>query len=334
MKSLRRVRITGTGMYVPPKVVTNSDLEKLMDTSDEWIQQRSGICERRYAEDGVGPSHLAHEASLKAIEAAGIDKGQIDLVIVASLSPDYYFPGVSSFLQDHLGLGTTPAFDVRNQCSGFIYALNIGQLYVATGQYDRVLVVGAEVHSSALNFTTAGRDVAVLFGDGAGAVILEPSDDPEHGIMSVALHTEGEHRDRLKVQFPGTIQKPYVREENIKENTIYPHMEGRHVFKNAVQRLTEVSLEVLADNHLTPDDVDFFAFHQANLRINEFVMKQLEQDISKTHNNIQKYGNCSAASVPMVLDEAVRAGRVKSGDIVCLSAFGAGYSWGGALLRW
>lgn len=334
MRALRRVRITGTGMFVPPDVYSNHDLEKLMETSDEWIQQRSGIRERRFAKPGVGPSHLGLEAAKNALAAAKLEPKDLDLIVFATLSPDYYFPGPGVFLQDKLGCGTIPALDVRNQCSGFLYGLNVAQLFIASGQYDRVLVVGAEVHSAALNLTTAGRDVAVLFGDGAGAVVLEASDSPERGIMSMHLHSEGAFRDMLKIEAPGTSHAPYISEAAIREGTHYPHMEGKFVFKHAVTRLPEVVHEALKANHLAPNDVDHYLFHQANLRINEAVLKQLDQPASKAPHNIDRYGNCSAASIPMLLDETVRAGKIAKGDLVCMAAFGAGFTWGSALIRW
>jgi 3-oxoacyl-[acyl-carrier-protein] synthase-3 len=333
-QALRRVKIAGTGMYVPPKVVTNADLEKLMDTSDEWIQQRSGIKERRYAEDGVGASDLAFAASTKALAAAGFEAKDLDLVIVASLSPDYYFPGASVFLQDRLGLGTTAAMDLRCQCSGFLYALNVGQLFVASGQYNRVLVCGAETHSRGLNFTTAGRDVSVLFGDGAGAVVLAPAERPDQGVLAVKLHAEGSGRDLLKIEYPSFRRLPAITHDNIEAGKQWPVMDGKQVFRHAVRRMPEVVNEVLQSERLSPGDVDHYFFHQANLRINEAAMQQLGQPMEKSFNNIQRYGNCSAASIPMVLDEAVRLGRVKTGDLICMASFGAGFTWAGALVRW
>jgi 3-oxoacyl-[acyl-carrier-protein] synthase-3 len=329
-----RARITGTGMYVPDKIVTNKDLEKFMDTTDEWIRQRSGVEERRWVEDGIAPSDLGLIAAEKAIEAAGIKATDIDMIVVASLSPGYYFPGVSAFIQTKLGLETTPAFDVRAQCTGFIFSLDIGRCLIESGNYKKVLVVGAEVHSAALDLTTRGRDIAVLFGDGAGAVILEPSDDPERGIMSTHLYTEGSKADMLCVKYPGTSQKPYIRHEDLESGIIYPRMQGKHVFKSASTRMPQVVREALTHNNLTVDDVDMFLFHQANLRINEMVLKQLGAPASKTYNNIMKYGNCSAASAPIVLDECIRSGKVKPGDIVCMTGFGAGYTWGSALMRY
>jgi 3-oxoacyl-[acyl-carrier-protein] synthase-3 len=333
-KALRRVRITGTGMYVPPEVVTNKDLEKLMETSDEWIQQRSGIKERRQAKDGLGASDLGYEAAIECLDAAGRKASDVDMIIFATLSPDYYFPGAGVFLADKLKMGTKPALDVRNQCTGFLYALDIGKLYVASGQVNRVLVVGAEVHSRALNYSTPGRDIAVLFGDGAGAVLLEPSDSPERGIISVHLHADGQYRDLLKMQYPSMINKPYMTKEAVEEGLIWPYMDGKAVFKHAVTRMPEAVMEALNANHLAPGDVDLFVFHQANSRINEMAMKQLGQPLEKSFNNIEKYGNCSAASIPMCLAEAERQGRLKRGDIVCLAGFGAGFTWGSALIRW
>ena len=329
-----RAKIVGTGMFVPPDVYTNKDLEKMMDTTDEWIQQRSGIRERRYAKAGIGPSDLALEAAKSALSMAGLKSSDLDLIVFATLSPDYYFPGSGAFLQDHLGCGTIPAIDIRNQCSGFIYGLSVAQAFIASGLYKRVLLVGAECHSRALNFTTAGRDVSVLFGDGAGAVVLVAGDDPNRGVMSVHLHAEGAHRDLLKLETPGTRNWPMVSKEDLDAGRQYPKMDGRNVFKHAVTRMPEVVHEALTHNNLTPDDVNLYLFHQANMRINEAVMKNLGQPITKSHNNMEHYGNCSAASIPMCLDEAVRGGRVKANDVVCMTAFGAGFMWGSALVRW
>jgi len=329
-----RAAITGTGMYVPDNVVTNKDLEKFMDTSDEWIRQRSGIEERRWVEAGVAPSDLGLIASQRALDAAGLKATDIDMIVVASLSPGYYFPGVSAFIQTKLGLETTPAFDIRAQCTGFIFALDTARCFIESGNYKKILVVGAEVHSSALDISTRGRDIAVLFGDGAGAVIMEATDEPERGIISCHLHTQGSMADKLCVKFPGTIQKPYITHEDLESGICYPRMEGKHVFKSASTRMPEVVREALAFNNLTVEDVDWFLFHQANLRINEMVLKQLGAPAEKTYNNIMRYGNCSAASTPMVLDELVRGGKIKKGDLICMSGFGAGYTWGSAVMRW
>ena len=332
--SLRRVRVTGTGMFVPPEIYTNKDLEKLMDTSDEWIQQRSGIRERRFAKEGVGVSDLGVEASKLALSMAGLTPRDIDLVVFSTLTPDYYFPGAGVFLTDKLGMGTTPALDVRNQCSGFLYGLTCAHTFIASGQYNRVLLVGAETHSRALNFTTAGRDIAVLFGDGAGAVVLEASSDPECGILSTHLHADGAHREHLKMQYPSNLQWPFIKQENLDQNLLWPKMDGRLVFKNAVARVPEVVKQALKANYLHPNDISLYIFHQANIRINEAVMKALDQPMEKSFNNIDRYGNCSAASIPMCIDEAVRSGRLKRNDLVCLASFGAGFTWGAAIMRW
>jgi len=334
MRTLRRARISGTGMYVPPDVYTNKDLEAMMDTSDEWIQQRTGIRERRFAKNGIGPADLGLEAARQALDMAGLEATDIDLIVFATLAPDYYFPGSAVFLQDLLGARTVPALDVRNQCSGFLYGLNVAQLAIAAGQCERALVVGAETHSRALDLTTAGRDVAVLFGDGAGAVVLEAADDPRRGVISVHLHVDGSHRDALKIEFPSTRQWPSITKENLDAGGQYPKMDGKHVFKHAVKRMPEVVYEALSANDLTPDDIDLYLFHQANIRINEAVLKHLGQPQDKTHNNMDRYGNCSAASIPMCLDECVRAGRVKEGALLCMAAFGAGFTWGSAIVRW
>ena len=334
MDVLRRVRITGTGMHVPERVVTNDDLAALMDTSDEWIRQRTGVATRHHVDPGTGPAELAREATAKALDAAGIEAGDLDLIIVASLSPHHDFPGTSAFLQHQLGLSEIPAMDIRCQCTGFLYALEVGRLFVASGQYDRVLVCGAEVHSTGLDFSTRGRDTAVIFGDGAAGFILEPSNDSERGILSVHLHAEGEHARRLWVEAPGSARSPRISAEDLEQGRHFPHMDGRFVFKHAVRRMPEVIHEALDQNKCSLEDVDLFLFHQANLRINEYVANQLGIPPEKTHNNIEVYGNCSAASIPMCLDECVRRGVLEEGGLVCMAGFGSGFTWGSALIRW
>lgn len=334
MDVLRRVRITGTGMFLPPRVVSNRDLEERMETSDEWIQQRTGIVTRKHVEPGTGPAHLAKEAALRALESAGLEPGDLDAIVVASLSPHHEFPGISAFLQPMLGVAEIPAMDVRCQCTGFLYALQVGRLFVASGQYDRVLVCGAEVHSTGLDFTTRGRDTAVIFGDGAGAVVLEPSEDAERGILGVYLHADGKHAKRLWVEAPGSVLSPRLTPQLLEEGRHFPTMDGRFVFKHAVTRMPEAIHEALEANKFTLQDVDLFLFHQANLRINEYVAGQLGIGPEKTHDNIQVHGNCSAASIPMCLDECVRAGRVQEGTLICMAGFGSGFTWGSALVRW
>jgi len=320
-------------MYVPPKVVTNQDLEARMDTSDAWIRQRSGIEARRHIDGPLGTSDLALEAARRALAAAGLEPGDLDLIVLATLSPDHQFPGSSALLQAKLGLATTPAMDVRCQCSGFIYALNVGKLFVTAGQYERVLVVGAEVHSPVLDLTTRGRDVAVLFGDGAGAVILEPAEDGAGGLGEFVLHAQGAYADRLWIERPGTAGGSWVTDADVAAGRTRPSMDGRYVFKHAVQRLEEVVSATLTQNGLALEAIDHFLFHQANLRINEHVAAALGIPAAKVPSNIQKYGNCSAASIPMLLDENLRSGRIRRGDRVLMAAFGAGFTWAGGVMR-
>ncbi|MBC7660224.1 MAG: ketoacyl-ACP synthase III [Chitinophagaceae bacterium] len=329
-----KAKITGTGMYVPPKVVSNFDLEKIMDTSDEWIRQRSGIETRHQVED-QGTADLAYEAALKAFESAQCSAKDIDLIILATLSADHMFPGSSALLQARLGLETTPSMDLRAQCSGFLYSLSVAKSFIESGAYKRILVVGAETHSPILDYTTRGRDVAVLFGDGAGAVIVEASPDATSQIGKVILHSQGQFADRLWVERPGTRggSGKWLTQDHLAEGKQYPYMEGRYVYKHAVERLQEVVKEVLETEGLTIADIDCFLFHQANIRINEKVAELLHIPLEKCPSNIQKYGNCSAASIPMLLDEMVRSGRVKRGDKLLMAAFGAGFTWAGSVVR-
>jgi 3-oxoacyl-[acyl-carrier-protein] synthase-3 len=329
-----RAKITGTGMCVPDKVVTNDDLSQLMDTSDEWIRQRSGIAERRYIVDGELPSHLATRASRRALEAAGIDAGDIDCIVLATLSPQADFPGTSFFLQRELGLSETPCFDLRAQCSGFVYSLACANSMIVAGQFEKMLVVGCEVHSTGIDRSDAGRDVAVLFGDGAGAVVLERNEADDAGILEVRLHAEGEHAEKLWIEAPGSGRVPVrIDHQSIEERRHFPYMEGRFVFKHAVTRMPEVLLETLNAASLKLDDIDLFLFHQANLRINEYVANELGIPEEKRINNIDRYGNCSAASIPMLLDEAVRGGRLRPGQLFSMTTFGSGFSWSSAVAR-
>lgn len=325
--------ISGTGMAVPDRVVSNFDLEKLMDTSDEWIKQRTGIEQRRHV-DNEAPSDLAEIASRKALSKAGLEPSDLDMIIVATLSPEHYFPGTSSWLQRKLGLNSTPAMDLRCQCSGFVFALAVAKDFVKAGTYKKVLVCGVEVHSRGLDFSTQGRDVAALFGDGAGAVIVERSDKPERGILSAHLHTEGEHAEKLWVEAPTMARSPNISEQMVAEGMTVPRMDGKFVFKKAVVKLPEVVRESLSHHNLRIEDIDHFFFHQANLRINEHVAHEMAIPQKKVHNNIQNFGNCSAASIPMLIDEISRAGKIKAGDLLCLAAFGSGFSWGSVIIRW
>jgi len=332
-----RAKITGTGMYVPERVVTNDELAELMDTSDEWIRQRTGIVERHFIEPGQTPVDLAQAASERALASAGLDPGDLDAIVLGTLSPQAEFPGTAFFLHERLGVGEIPAIDLRAQCSGFLYSLAVANGMIRSVSFRRALVVGCEVHSTGVDLSTEGRDVAVLFGDGAGAVVLEAVEDPadESGILEVRLHAEGRHARRLWIEAPGSGFTPgRISHELIDQRRHFPAMDGRFVFKHAVTRMPEVLLETLHAASLKLEDVDLFLFHQANLRINEYVAGQLEIPPEKCSNNIDRYGNCSAASLPMLLDEAVRAGRVPPGSLVSLTSFGSGFSWASAVVRW
>jgi 3-oxoacyl-[acyl-carrier-protein] synthase-3 len=333
-----RTVVLGTGSYVPEKVVTNDDLAKVLTTSDEWIRQRTGIVERRHVDferAPMGASDLATEASRAALTAAGVDRSEIDLIVYATLSPDRGFPGDGVLLQAKLDVPSgVPALDLRNQCSGFIYGLSVADAFIRNGTYRRVLLVGAEVHSSGLEFTDRGRDVACIFGDGAAAVVLGPTEDPGRGVVGVALHADGRFADELTCNYPSSAEMPRVTAERLAEGVQYPRMNGKNVFKHASVRMPEVIQEVLGQTGHAPGDIDLLIPHQANLRISEMVQQRLALRDDQVFNNIQKYGNTTAASIPLALDEAVRAGRLHTGDLVCLAAFGAGFTWGAALLRW
>ena len=335
---LYRSRIKGLGFYVPENVVTNDDLSKLMDTSDEWIQERTGIQQRRHALRGSDTTtSMGVKASLKAIEAAKINKEEIDFIVFATLSPDFYFPGCGVLVQKELGLPTVGALDIRNQCSGFIYALSVADQYIKTGMYKNILVIGAETQSPALDMTTRGRNMAVLFGDGAGAAIVSRSDNPERGILSTHLHSQGEHAEQLAMITPGVGTKwvtELLAENDPDDVSYYPNMNGQFVFKNAVVRFAEVIEEGLKANGLSREDINMLIPHQANLRISQFVQHQFKLTDEQVFNNIMKYGNTTAASVPIALTEAVQQGKIKDGDLVVLAAFGSGFTWASAIIRW
>ncbi|RDV13922.1 ketoacyl-ACP synthase III [Pontibacter diazotrophicus] len=332
---MRNSKIAGVGHYVPENVVTNKDLEKIMDTSDEWIRERTGIVERRYFQEGIDTTaNMGAEAARRALKNAGVEAEDIDMIVFATLSPDYIFPGSGVLMQRELGLKEIPALDVRNQCSGFIYALSVGDQFIKTGMYNKVLVVGAEIHSSGLDFSTRGRGVSVIFGDGAGAVVLTPAESNDKGILSTHLHADGEFAEELAVLAPDTNKKERLTHEMIDSGAIYPYMNGNTVFKHAVTRFPEVIEEALKKNGYKPEDIDMLVPHQANLRITSYIQQKMGLPSEKVMSNIHKYGNTTAASVPIALSEAVEEGRIKDGDLVCLAAFGSGFTWASALIRW
>ncbi|MBS1750703.1 MAG: ketoacyl-ACP synthase III [Bacteroidetes bacterium] len=347
-----RAKIAGIGMYVPEHVVTNFELQKYMETSDAWIQERTGIKERRYAKRvGETTTTMAVEASRIAIERAGTTAQDIDFIIFATLSPDYYFPGCGVLLQRAMKMGETGALDIRNQCSGFVYALSVADQFIRSGMYKNILVVGSEKHSFGLDFSTRGRSVSVIFGDGAGAVVMQPTEEQNRGVLSTHLHSDGENAESLAMYNPGThanywVQQPlasfdtaeigemFMSHSMIDNAQNFPFMDGPGVFKKAIVKIPEVIMEALNANGYKPGDIDMLISHQANLRIVQFVQQKLGLSDEKVYNNIQKYGNTTAASIPIALCEAWEAGKIKPADLVCLAAFGSGYTWGSVLLRW
>jgi len=347
-----QARIAGIGMYVPEQVVTNHDLTRHMDTSDEWIQERTGIRERRYAHrTEETTTTMGVLAARQAIERAGTTAEEIDFIIFATLSPDYYFPGCGVLLQRAMNMREIGALDIRNQCSGFLYALSVGDQFIRSGMYRNILIVGSEKHSFGLDFSTRGRNISVIFGDGAGAVVLQPTEEEGTGILSTHLHSDGGSAELLAMYNPGThanhwadknyasfdeaeIGNMFMSHRMIDEAQNFPYMDGQSVFKKAVVKFPEVILEALNKNKLTPSDIGVLIPHQANLRISQFVQQKLQLREDQVYNNIQRYGNTTAASVPIALCEAWEKGMIKKGDLVCLAAFGSGFTWGSALIRW
>ena len=330
-------KISGMGFYVPDNVVSNDDLTKLMDTSDEWIQERTGIKERRWIVEGSGDTSatMGAKAARIAIERAGLTPEDIDFIVFATLSPDYYFPGCGVQIQELLDMKTIGALDVRNQCSGFVYSLSVADQFIKTGMYKNILVIGSEYHSNGLDKTTRGRGVTVIFGDGAGACVLSRSEDPSKGILSSHLHSEGKFADKLMVESPSIKHwVPEILASQGEDISYFPYMDGTFVFKNAVVRFSEVIMEALAQNQLTPQDIDLFIPHQANLRISQFIQQKFRLSDDQVYNNIMSYGNTTAASIIIALTEAWENGRVKDGDLVMLAAFGSGFTWGSVLIRW
>lgn len=346
-----RSKIAGIGMYVPSKVVTNNDLTKYMDTNDEWIQERTGIKERRYAHrTEETTTTMGVEAAKVAIERAGITAQDIDFIVFATLSPDYYFPGCGVLLQRAMKMKQVGALDVRNQCSGFVYAVSVADQFIKSGMYKNILVVGAEKHSFGLDFSTRGRNVSVIFGDGAGAVVLQPTTDENRGILSTHLHSDGTDAEILAMFNPGThanhwkenaatfneaeLADMFMSHAMIDNAENFPNMDGPAVFKTAVVKFPEVIMEALSTNGYQPSDLKLLIPHQANLRIAQFVQQKLKLRDDQVYNNIQKYGNTTAASVPIALCEAWEAGKINEGNLVCLAAFGSGFTWASALLKW
>lgn len=331
-------KISGLGYYVPENVVTNDDLSKMMDTNDEWIQERTGIKERRWIEKGSGDttSVMGAKAAEIAIKRAGIDKNDLDFIIFATLSPDLYFPGGGVEVQELLGVPTIGALDVRNQCSGFIYALSVADQFIKTGMYKNILVIGSENHSGGLDKTTRGRGVSVIFGDGAGAAVLTRSEEKGKGILSSHLHSEGKHAKELALIGPSTNRwVPEIMEANDpNDESYYPYMNGQFVFKHAVVRFSEAIVEGLMANGLKSEDINLLVPHQANLRIAQFIQKKFKLSDDQVYNNIMKYGNTTAASIIIALTEAWESGKVNDGDLVVLAAFGSGFTWGSVIIRW
>jgi 3-oxoacyl-[acyl-carrier-protein] synthase-3 len=330
-------KISGLGFYVPDNVVTNDDLSKIIDTNDEWIQERTGIKERRHIIRGEDTTtSMGVKAAKIAIERSGISKDDIDFIVFATISPDYYFPGPGVALQKELALKTIGALDIRNQCSGFVYALSVADQFIKTGMYKNILVVASEVQSLGLDMTTRGRGVSVIFGDGAGAAVLSRSND-DSAILSTHLHSEGEHAKELTVLAPGMGGRwvtDILADNNPDDESYFPYMNGQFVFKHAVVRFSEVINEGLHANNLKVSDIDMLIPHQANLRISQFIQKKFSLNDDQVFNNIQKYGNTTAASIPIALTEAWEQGKIKKGDTVVLAAIGSGFTWASAIIKW
>lgn len=349
-----RTKIAGMGYYLPDNVVTNDDLSKVMETSDEWIRERTGIEERRYITRFKDtPATMGAEAAKVAMERAGVTADDIDFIIFATLSADYFFPGGGVLVQRELGMKNIPALDVRNQCSGFIYSMSIADQYIRTGTYKNILVIGSESHSPGLDFSTRGRNVTVIFGDGAGAAVVQPTTEEGKGLLASNIHSDGRYAEKLAFMNPGSHSGVFIEDQSMyptveedpyaplmitpqmmETGNRFPNMDGPFVFKNAVRRFPETIMESLATAGLTIQDLDMLIPHQANLRIAQFVQKTLQLKDDQVFNNIQKYGNTTAASIPIALCEAWEQGKIKEGDLVCLAAFGSGFTWGSALFRW
>ena len=326
--------ISGTGFYLPPRIVTNDELSSYMDTTDEWIQERTGIKERRYVEKGVGPSDLAISATEQALKAAGLKVSEIDFIIFATSTPDFYAPGSGCVLQEKMGFNEIGALDIRVQCSGFIYGLSIAEQYIRTGNFKNILLIGAEVQSTAMNLTDEGRDTAIIFGDGSGAAIISATEENK-GILSTHMHSEGKYLKELWLEAPASnAGHPRITREVLDEGKQYLKMNGKEVFRHAITRFPEVINEALEANNLTSENIDLLIPHQANLRITQMVQKRLSLRNEQVFSNIHKYGNTTAATIPIALAEAFNEGKIKDGDLLVLAAFGAGFAWASAIMKW
>jgi 3-oxoacyl-[acyl-carrier-protein] synthase-3 len=329
-----RTRIIGTGFAVPDHVVTNDDLSAVMDTSDEWIRARTGIGQRRWAREGETGAALSCRAAITALNAAGIAPAELDAIVYATSTPDHFAPGNGVYLQRLLGCGQIPALDVRTQCSGFVYALSVADAWVRTGSYRRILVVGGEIQSTGMDVSTRGRNTAVIFADGAGAVVLEPTDEPGRGILAFDLHSDGEHAEKLWVDVPGSMYHPRVSIDHLEAGRHFLQMDGKEVFRHAVARMPESVRAVLAAAGERLEDLSLLLAHQANQRISEMIQRGLALRDDQVYNNIERYGNTTSATIPIALDECVRSGRVRPGDLLVLTAFGSGFLWGSVAIRW
>ena len=326
--------ISGTGFYLPPRIVTNDELSTYMDTSDEWIQERTGIKERHYVEKGEGPSDIAIPATKQALNAAGLKVNDIDFIIFATSTPDYYAPGSGCLIQEKMGFNEIGALDIRVQCSGFIYGLSIAEQYIRTGTFKNILLIGAEVQSTAMDLTNAGRDTAIIFGDGAGAAIISATDE-DRGVLSTHMHSEGKYLKELWLESPASnAGYPRINREALDEGKQFLKMNGKEVFRHAVTRFPEVINEALEANSLTSEDIDLLIPHQANLRITQMVQKRLSLRNEQVFSNIHKYGNTTAATIPIALAEAFNEGKIKDGDLLVLAAFGSGFTWASAIMKW
>jgi 3-oxoacyl-[acyl-carrier-protein] synthase-3 len=331
---MRRTRFLGTGFAVPDRVVTNDELSQLMDTTDEWIRSRTGIQQRHWVKEGETGVSLARQATERALEMAGLSPSDLDAIVYATSSPDHFAPGNGVYLQRMLGVDTIPALDLRAQCSGFIYALSVADAWIRAGQYRHILVVGSEIQSTGLDLSTEGRHIAVIFADGAGAAILGPTEESDGGILGFDLHSEGAQAEKLWVDAPGSMYHPRVSPDQIAAGKHFLEMDGREVFRHAVVRMPQSVRAVLESAGERLERLDLLLAHQANLRIAEVMQKDLGLRDDQVYNNIMHYGNTTAATIPILLDECVRTGRLKRGDLLVMTAFGSGFMWGSAAVRW